>query len=102
MKKFLIAVLAIAMIAGSVPASAGNNSDEIAIGILGGVLGGLVLGEILDGPGPGAYPVYVEPPPVVYEEEVVVPEPMQCHFARRKVWSDRYNQYVVVKKRVCY
>lgn len=100
MKKILIAVLALAMFASAVPAKA-DNSEEIAIGIIGGVVGGLILGEILDGP---RYPAYAVPPPPpgIYEESEVTEIPMQCQIKRVKVWSRVYNEYLIVKKRVCY
>jgi hypothetical protein len=100
MKKFLVAVLAMAMIVGSVPAYA-DNSEEVIIGILGGALGGLIIGEAL-----GSRPVYAQPVPVApryeYYEEYVEPAPVKCVYKKKRVYSPEYDEYVVVKKRVCY
>lgn len=100
MKKFLIAaVVSVAMLAGTMPAYA-DNSEEVIIGILGGALGGLIIGEAL-----GSRPVYAAPAaPVyrVYEEEYVQPAPVKCVYKKKRVYSPEYDEYVVVKKRVCY
>jgi hypothetical protein len=91
MKKFLVSMIALAMIACAVPAKA-DNSEEVAIGILGGVIGGMVLGEILDGHGPDypppVYPAYEVPPP-------------RCWYKHIQVWDEEFQQYILVKKRVC-
>lgn len=65
MKKFLIA--AVALTALFVTPSYADNSEEAIIGVMGGVIGGLVLGEVLE------RPRYREPA-VVYEEPVLVRE----------------------------
>jgi hypothetical protein len=100
MKKFLIAaVVSVAVLAETIPAQA-DNSEEVIIGILGGALGGLIIGEAL-----GSRPVYAVPPaPVyrVYEEEYVQPAPVRCVYKKRKVYDPDLDEYVVVKKRVCY
>lgn len=100
MRKFLIAVLAIAMIAGSVPAHA-DNSEEVIIGVLGGALGGLILGEVIGSRRVYAAPV-VAPPVYYYEEEYVQPAPVRCVYKNKRVYSEEYDAYVTVKKRVCY
>ena len=77
-----------------------HNSEEVIIGILGGALGGLIIGEAL-----GSRPVYAVPPaPVyrVYEQEYVEPAPVRCVYKKRKVYDPDLDEYVVVKKRVCY
>lgn len=101
MKKFLIAaVVSVAVLAGTIPAQA-DNSEEVIIGILGGALGGLIIGEAL-----GSRPVYAAPqylpPPVIMYEEYVEPPPVQCVYKKKRVYSPEADEYVVVKKRVCY
>lgn len=100
MKKFLVAVLAMAMIVGSVPAKA-DNSEEVIIGVLGGALGGLILGEVI-----GSRRVYAAPvapaPVYIYEQEYVEPAPVRCVYKKTRVYSEEQDAYVVVKKRVCY
>ena len=50
MRKFLItAALTLALVATTSQAKA-DNSEEVIIGVMGGVIGGLVLGEILERP----------------------------------------------------
>lgn len=70
-----------------------NNSGDVALGILGGVVGGLVLGEILDGPQAPAYPAPVYP---AYE----VP-PLTCWYKHIQVWDEELQQYILIKKQVC-
>ena len=99
MKKFLVAaVVSVAMLAGTMPAQA-DNSEEVIIGILGGALGGLIIGEAL-----GSRPVYAAPPaPVyIYEQEYVQPAPVRCVYKKKQVYDPNLDEYVVVKKRVCY
>ena len=49
MKKFLVAaVVSVAVLAGTIPAHA-DNSENVIIGILGGALGGLIVGEVIGG-----------------------------------------------------
>lgn len=68
MKKILIATLALATMLTAVTPVMADNSEEVAIGILGGVVGGLILGEVLE------RPRYREPVRVYeyYEEPVMV------------------------------
>lgn len=87
MKKFIITV--IAMMAFVSTANA-DNSEEVAIGILGGVIGGMILGEVLEGP---RYPQPVYP---AYE----VP-PLTCWYKHIQVWDEEIQQYILIKKRVC-
>jgi hypothetical protein len=100
MKKFLVAaVVSVAMLAGTMPAYA-DNSEEVIIGILGGALGGLIIGEAL-----GNRQVYAVPPASVYrvyEEEYVQPAPVRCVYKKKRVYSPEYDEYLVVKKKVCY
>ena len=70
-----------------------NNSGDVALGILGGVIGGMVLGEILEGP---QYPAYPEPVYPAYE----VP-PLSCWYKHIQVWDEEFQQYILIKKRVC-
>lgn len=69
MKKILIAVVALAVLAVTVTPSYADNSEEVAIGILGGVVGGLILGEVFEKPR-HSHPVRV----YEYEEPYMVRE----------------------------
>lgn len=90
MKKLLVSIIAMMAFVNTAYA---DNSEEVAIGILGGVIGGMVLGEILEGP---RYPAYPEPVYPAYE----VP-PLRCWYKHIQVWDDEDQQYILIKKRVC-
>lgn len=94
MKKIITAMVAMAFVCSTVlPASANNDTAWF----LGGMVGGLVLGEVLDGPRPyppaypsGRYYVYDEP---VYEK--------QCYSRWVKRWSEYKQTWVKVRKTRC-
>jgi len=106
MKKFLIAAaVSVAVLAGTIPAHA-DTSENVVIGILGGALGGLIIGEAI---GNNRNRVYAEPPvvyyaqpPVVIYEEYVEPAPVRCVYKKKKIYDPNLDEYRVVKKRVCY
>lgn len=106
MKKLLIAgVVLVTMLAGSMSARA-DNSENVIIGVLGGALGGLIVGEVI---GNNRNRIYAEPPvvyyaqpPVVIYEEYVEPAPVRCVYKKKRVYSPEADEYLVVKKRVCY
>jgi hypothetical protein len=50
MNKVITTLFAVALLIGISTPSYADNSEEVAIGILGGVIGGLVLGEVLERP----------------------------------------------------
>jgi hypothetical protein len=94
MKKILITGLAIVMFVtmAVVPAQA-DNSEEVAIGILGGVVGGLILGEVFE------RPRYREPVRVYeYEEPYMVRE---CVTKYRRYY-DSMGNYVRRPVKKCY
>lgn len=67
MYKFFVGLFALAFLLTAALPSYADNSEEVAIGILGGVIGGLVLGEVFDRPN------YHEPVRVYeYEEKPVM------------------------------
>lgn len=91
MKKIIAMICAVAMSSAALiaPANAGNN-DDVAY-FLGGMLGGLVLGEITRD-----RPRYVER---VYIEE---PEYVQvCRTKIVRVYDPNYGTHVKRKKRFC-
>jgi len=97
MTKTLAAIAAAATIAVatlSVPSSARADGGRITAGVLGGLLGGVIIGNALSRPAYGG-PVYVEEP--VY----VAPPPPRCWREPRgpAVW-DGYN-WVQPTVRVC-
>jgi hypothetical protein len=103
MKKFLVAAaVSVAVLAGTIPAHA-DTSENVVIGILGGALGGLIIGEAL-GNGNRVYaePQYYLPPPVVVYEEYVEPAPVRCVYKKKKIYDPNLDEYRIVKKRVCY
>jgi hypothetical protein len=93
MKKFLIAAVALAVLAVSVTPSYADNSEEVAIGILGGVVGGLILGEVFE------RPRYREPVRIYeYEEPYMVRE---CVTKYRRYY-DSIGNYVRRPVKKCY
>lgn len=84
MKKILISATALVMLAVSATPSLADNSEEVIIGILGGALGGLVLGEILEAPRNRAPARVYE----YYEEPVMV---RQCVTKYRRYYDSMGN-----------
>ena len=68
MYKFFVGLFALAFLLTTTLPSYADNSEEVAIGNLGGVIGGLVLGEVLEKPRHYHEPVRV----YEYEEEPVM------------------------------
>lgn len=90
MKKFIavLAALAVLVTATITPAGAFDARDGALV--FGGIVGGLVLGEVLE---------HRSPPPDFYYED----EPVKvCKLKRYRVWSDYYDDWVIKRKRVCY
>jgi hypothetical protein len=84
MKKFLIAAVALVALTTATPSYAGN-TEEVIIGVMGGVIGGLVLGEVLEAPRYYAPP---PPPPVYYEEPAMV---RQCVTKYKRYYDSMGN-----------
>lgn len=100
MKKIIASICAIAMAATVmvVPAKA-DNSEEVIIGVLGGALGGLIVGEVLARPRYPAYPVYAPPPPVYVQPQVEYVR--ECWYKTVRRYNPNTGTYVRVKKKVC-
>jgi hypothetical protein len=100
MRKFLVAaVVSVAMLPGIMPAHAGN-SEEVIIGIIGGALGGLIIGEAL-----GNRHVHTTPPASVYrvyEEDYYPGAPVRCVYKKKRIYDPEFDEFILVKKRVCY
>lgn len=99
MRKLATAVLAIALIAGSLIAivpEAKADGGRIAAGVAGGLLGGVLLGSALAGPRIYAAP---PPPPVYYAPAPVYVDEPECRLVREQYW-DGYG-YRVRRVQVC-
>ena len=100
MKRFSCAILAVTLtfsaLAMTNPARADNG--QIAAGVAGGLLGGMILGGAL-APRPYYYapaPVYVEQPPVYVEP------PARCYWTRGEpVWDDYRGVWRQPRMQVC-
>lgn len=92
MKFLLAALVSLALIASTIPAQA-DNSEEVIIGILGGALGGLIIGEAIGNRRDKRVErVYV------YEDPYYQP---YC-YVKKVRYYDRYRDvYVIKKKRIC-
>ena len=93
MKFLLVALVSLALVASTIPAQA-DNSEEVIIGVLGGALGGLIIGEALG----NRRDRHVEKV-YIYEDSYDEPE---CYNKWYKVWDPRRDRYVKVRKLVCY
>ena len=94
MKKTISAVLAVAVIAGSlVVAAPAKAVDGVGVGLAAGLIGGAIVGGAIAS-SRAAYPapVYVEPAPP--------PVPPGCYWQQQRYW-DGYG-WVVHPVRVCY
>lgn len=91
MKTLLALTLSAAVIFGAAPAYAGN-SEEVIIGVLGGALGGLIVGEAI---GNHRHDRIVERRVYVYDE----PEYEPYCYVKKVRYYDRYRDVYVVKKR---
>lgn len=101
MRKFLVAALvSVAVLASTIPAHA-DNSEEVIIGVLGGALGGLIIGEVLGNRQVMAAPVVVAPAVPVYEE-YYPGAPVQCVYDKRRLYDPNLDVYVVMVEKVCY
>ena len=99
MKKWLVAApLAAALGLALLPVSAARADDgQVAVGVAGGFLGGLLLGGAL-APRPAYGPAYYDAPPPVYFE----PPPERCYWAPgRRFWDDEYGVWRRQRVRVC-
>jgi len=70
MRTFIIALIAIATVFMTVVPAQADNSEEVIIGVMGGVIGDLVLGEVLERPRyrqPAYVYEYAEEPVMVRE-----------------------------------
>jgi len=94
MKRLIAATLSLAMIFAMIPTAKADNSEEVIIGILGGALGGLIIGEAL-----GSRRERVIERQYIYEDyyEPVV----TCYVKKVRVYNPNTNRYVYVKRRVC-
>jgi hypothetical protein len=95
MKKALVAIAALAVVATSVPSHVeAGNGGAVAAGVIGGLaVGAIVGGAVASQPRHYYEPAYENPRPVY-----VVP-PASC-VVNQQVWSPRYQAYVIQRVRV--
>ncbi len=100
MKKLIAMGAALAITATTVPAYA-DNSEEVIIGILGGVIGGLVVGGAIAN-GDDGYPPPRYHHPVrrgyYYEEGGYI---SHCRWIKRREFNPYLNGYEVVRVKIC-
>jgi hypothetical protein len=94
MKSFIAALLAIVMIAVTITPASADNSEEVIIGILGGALGGLIIGEAIGG---HRHRDRVVERHYIYEDYY---EP-ECYQKVFRVWDPYKDRYVKVRRVVC-
>lgn len=94
MKYLLAIVLSLSMILVTVPSAKADNSEEVIIGVLGGALGGLIIGEAL---GNNRRERHVERV-YVYEDPYYEP---YCYVKKVRYYDPYRDVYVVKKRRVC-
>lgn len=92
MQGFSLSLAALAISSGLMTAPAAAGGSDAALGLLGGLAVGTVVGSAIAQP---RYyvPYYYPPPPVVYAP------PPRCWFENRRVW-DGYG-YIIEPVRVC-
>ena len=93
MGKIASAIVAVTLVAGPLllPAPARAENGQIAAGVVGGLIGGVLLGGALARPAP--------PPPVYYAPERVYVEEPVCRLVRERYW-DGYG-WVYRRVQVC-
>ena len=88
MKILIAALLSFTMIAATIPSAKADNSEEVIIGVLGGALGGLIIGEAIGGHRHRERVVerqyiYVDPEPYCYEKRVRIWDPYRDRYVRK-------------------
>jgi hypothetical protein len=88
MKILIAALLSFTMIAATIPSAKADNSEEVIIGVLGGALGGLIIGEAIGGHRHRERVVerqyiYIDPEPYCYEKRVRVWDPYRDRYVRK-------------------
>jgi hypothetical protein len=82
MKKTIMALLAVATVAGSLGATPAQAQRGVGAGIAAGLIGGAIVGGAIAASRPYPYgyygPAYVEGPP---------PAPVGCYWTRQRYWD---------------
>lgn len=111
MKKVIIIVSVITMILSFLPAPAIADNDDSAY-LLGGIAGGLLLGQIIENNRPRYYgypvydgPVYSAPPryrgPVYVDPAYETVYEKRCYTRWVKRWSEYRQAWIRKKKTIC-
>ena len=84
MRKIASALLAATLVTSSLllPVSARAENGNIAVGVVGGLIGGALIGGAL-----AARPALPPPPPIYYAPEPVYVEEPACRFVRERYWD---------------
>ena len=85
MRRMFASLVALGLICGSFPfalSPAQAENGQIAAGVAGGLLGGVLLGGAL-----ASRPAYAYPPPVYYAPAPVYVEEPVCRIVRERFWD---------------
>ncbi len=98
MRKIILAIAAMTIVAGTMSAPTAAEADCYGCGVGAGVIGGLAAGAIIGGAIANSQPRYYAPPPgYVLYGGYGAPNPMACpggYWARRPVAFDAYGEPV--------
>lgn len=94
MKYLLAIVLSLSMILVAVPSAKADNSEEVIIGVMGGLIGGLVIGEALNDRHHHHRKRY-------RREYIYIEREPRCYNRWFEAWDPYLEDYVRVNRRVC-
>lgn len=95
MKYLLAIVLTLSTILMTVPSAKADNSEEVIIGVMGGLIGGLIIGEALNDRHHHHHRKRYRHQHIYIEREP------RCYNRWFEVWDPYLEDYVRVNRRVC-